>query len=614
MQTYVCPHSTFTCNAETLRELATTLHNPRVANAPVNNSFRNFNFNHGAITFSTDFSDDYRQIKYKISSENYSPGMAKQFNIFNKKVQAELEKMRAEISAKKAAKFPSNLSKKQRRNAPQSLPDDEDDADYENYSFSHKRNKNLFFNKNYAPDFSMPDFISGYTSQFTFKMVATTRESVAYALGLEAIKKKAMFLFICNRIKTKNKRFIFVIYLLFFSKIRLPLRLLKECRQFLPDATPETGLNYLQHHGSLYLIAPPYNNLNDISLSGFLSAKKNNIKNPDFLPINIGKIELKKFDLGGYDSEYSDFLSPDRNSTFQTENKEEDYDIIISSEDEGDKIKLKIKNILKNKKNNVENENDEDSKNNDEDNEEIEEYEDNEERNDKEKDPDYENEEEESDDSDDNEEIPKRIYHKIENNKKSATQKDKRKKIDCDDGNGYGYGLANDLEKLNRNFLKNSKKNDIFFSKNMQDIAKKYFNNNDNQLGGLINNDDNEQKDDNLNYQNNNQATSPINFDIQTNFNNINKKNEGTGRTANSPIKTTTCASELSKFPNSNLFENSGATKKTFNNKNSTLWERENPISDDSDDAEIKINKINSKGKYASKSPSTTRKGYKNHK
>jgi hypothetical protein len=375
-------------------------------------------------------------------------------------------------------------------------------------------------------------------------------------------------------------------------------------------------LNFLKQHGSPYLIAPPADNLNDISLSEFFTARKNNIKNPDFLPGIRGKIEIKKFNIGGKDSDYSDFLSPYRKSTFPTKSNEEDYDIIISSDEEGEEIKTKNKINLNNERFIVENEEAENSKNEEENYDESEESE---ERRNKNKDPDYEIEEEEDEKSEDNEELPKRKCLKMENIKKSVSQMIKRKRNAANDGNGYGTGLSNDLEKINEEYLHRGKKMDKFISNKLHGIAKKYFysKNEDNAVGGFVNNSDIQTNEDILYNKNENQASLLNEYNIESNFNNYNKiikKNEVRNSKANSPLKHTTCASENSKMPNSILFEPTGATNKSSNYKKNLLPEREKPISDDSDssdNSDNKNNNNNSREKNDRKSPSNDRKGNK---
>lgn len=341
----ICPQSTFNCGGESSKNLLNSIKKSALSKAPDKNEIKKISLFHGAASFSTTFSEDFKTIEQTISSENYSPDMEENFNNFKKKVQDKLKKMELQISSKKNKNHFPPTNNKRNRNPSLAPPNEDDDDANASVSFNHKRNNYKIYKKFDNYGYPMPDFADGYTKPFSFRMVATYSETIAYTLGMESCQKKSLYCFLCNRIKSKNKKNIFMCFILFYGRVTMKTKYFNKTKRFFEDNTPDTCLNYMKAHGELFLSAPPFANLGEISLAGFFNAKNKKIKYPAFLKGRNGKIELKKHIIDGYDSEYSDLLASNRSLNIHTDNEYENMDISIS--EPGDDKKEIFKNKIK---------------------------------------------------------------------------------------------------------------------------------------------------------------------------------------------------------------------------------------------------------------------------
>jgi hypothetical protein len=593
---YVCPHANIYPAGDSSNNLINSLKKNGIANAPDTKFIKHFQMPHGAVNITTKFSDDFKIINQQIKSENLSPEQQEQFKKISHQVQEGLKQMKSFISSNNAANFPSSLRKRKREYS-NSLSE-EDEEDYgENSKFSKKNKNSNFLNNINNNGFTMPDFINEFSKPIGYMMLATRKESIAYALGMFSINKKSMVLFICNRLKNKNNSYNFICFLLFYSKVKFPLNLLLHCQRIYQFTTPDAGLCYMKSHGKVYLTAPPYDSLDEISLSGYFSAKHKKIKCPDFLPGLHCVIDLKKHKIDGYDSEYSDFLSSDRNSNNQNINEEDSLDNSIIAGEEKNKNKLKYKQIEEKPAEN------EDNKNNNKNEE-------------KENDDEEEQEEEESESE--NEDERQDGKRKQNNNSQNGKRKNNFSRI-RKDGNGDAqeeknscYELYNKYEYLKQNIFKRNDElmQDIKNTFNSIKENKKYKKYIDDIPGGF-GNDDQISAETEENYYNydENQASINKNLEISTNNNknfNIIKKYGSQDRLASSPAKLTTRSTESAKITQLNLYNATGATRKRKNTDKKNKNEKNSAFLDESYSIEIQSKNNNNINNNNNKSSSYT--------
>lgn len=485
----ICPQSTFNCGGESSKNLLNSIKKSALSQAPDKNEIKKISLFHGAASFSTTFSEDFKTIEQTISSENYSPDMEEKFNNFKKKVQDKLKKMELQISSKKNKNHFPPTNNKRNRNPSLAPPNEDDDDADASVSFNHKRNNYKIYKKFDNDGYPMPDFADGYTKPFSFRMVATYSETIAYTLGMESCQKKSLYCFLCNRIKSKNKKNIFMCFILFYGRVTMKTKYFNKTKRFFEDNTPDTCLNYMKAHGELFLSAPPYDNLGAISLAVFFNAKNKKIKYPAFLKGRNGKIELKKHFIDGYDSEYSDLLASNKSINIHKDNESENMDISIS--EPGDDKKEVFKNKIKKDEKPAEEEENENYNNEIEENDKN--IQTNKKINAKAKENENENKEE-NEESEQNGENAREDDKKLEN---------KIKKRGQDDGNADNNEEKKELEENEEN----NKKNNFFIEKRNNKKNEDNEDDEDEQNEEKEQIGDNENAEDNLLEKENNQIS-----------------------------------------------------------------------------------------------------------
>ena len=81
-------------------------------------------------------------------------------------------------------------------------------------------------------------------------------------------------MFLSNECYTRNNTKIYIVFLLFYKKLKLKFEILHSFKKYMDGSTPDIGLLFMKTHGKLFLSAPPLNTIKEANLDDFYEVIK----------------------------------------------------------------------------------------------------------------------------------------------------------------------------------------------------------------------------------------------------------------------------------------------------------------------------------------------------